>query len=412
MRVRRTNWLGMVVGGLSLGLALVGACSAGGGSGRGGASEGGGASGASGQGGAGATGGNGPGAGGTGGDIFPTTGSGGAGGALPDADTCASVSSEAQAGKQPADIIIAVDTSGSMSEEIAEVQANLNVFAQLITASGIDVHVVLIADATMCIPAPLGSGSCNGMDEKLPNYRHVVQTVASTDALQQILNMHPQYKDVLRPNAVKTIAVVSDDDSDLGATAFTNQLLALDPTFTGYKFDAIVSFEGGEQCIFQCGFGACPTCPFTCCDKSSFACEPISAAEGKVYKQLVQQTSGVLGNLCIQNFDPVFNDMATAVVSEAKISCDYPIPVPPDGTTIDPKKVNVKYTNSNGTETTIYNVPTGQAGCGTTGGWYYDVPAAPTKITVCANTCAALQGDVGGKVEVLFGCETQIKPPE
>ncbi|MRG94961.1 hypothetical protein [Polyangium spumosum] len=408
MRVRKTNWLGMIVGGLSLGLALVGACSAGGGSG-GGATNG---TGASGQGGAGASGGNGPGAGGMGGDIFPTTSSsGGAGGGLADADTCASVSSEATAGKQPADIIIAVDTSGSMNEEIAEVQANLNKFAQIITASGIDVHVVMIADATMCIPAPLGSGSCNGMDEKLPSYRHVVQTVNSSDALQQILTTYPQYKDVLRPNAVKTVAVVSDDDSDLGATAFTNQLLALDPTFAGYKFDAIVSFESPEACIFTCAFN-CAACQNTCCDKSSFACEPISAAEGKVYKQLVQQTGGVLGNLCVQNFDPVFNDMATAVVSEAKISCDYPMPTPPDGSTIDPKKVNVVYTNSNGTKTTIYNVPAGQADCGNTGGWYYDVPVAPTKITMCENTCAALQGDAGGKVEVLFGCETQIKEPE
>ncbi|HVK63738.1 MAG TPA: vWA domain-containing protein [Polyangium sp.] len=411
MRVRKKHWLGMVMGGLSLGLALVGACSASGGSGSGnGGSDGTGASGASGQGGAGASGGNGPGASGSGGDIFVGSSSG-IGGGLPDADTCASVSSEATAGKQPADIIIAVDTSGSMDEEIAQVQANLNKFAQLITASGIDVHVVMIADGTMCIPAPLGSGSCNGMDEKLPSYRHVVQTVASTDAFQQILTTYPQWKDMLRPNAVKTVAVVSDDDSDMAANTFTNQLLALDPTFQGFKFDAIVSFEGSEQCIFQCAFN-CGACPFTCCNKQSPLCEPISASEGKVYKQLVQQTGGVLGNLCIQNFDAVFNDMATAVVSESKISCDYPIPIPPDGTTIDPTKVNVVYTNSNGTKTTIYNVPTGQGGCGNTGGWYYDLPGTPTKISICQNTCAALQGDAGGKLEVLFGCETQIKPPE
>ncbi|MDC3954722.1 vWA domain-containing protein [Polyangium jinanense] len=410
MRVRKTNWLGMIVGGLSLGLALVGACSASGGSGSG-ATDGAGASGASGQGGAGASGGNGPGTGGSGGDIFVGSGSG-TGGGLPDADTCASVSSEATAGKQPADIIIAVDTSGSMDEEIAEVQANLNKFAQLITASGIDVHVVMIADATMCIPAPLGSGSCNGMDEKLPGYRHVVQTVASTDAFQQILNTYPQWKDVLRPNAVKTIAVVSDDDSDMSATNFKNQMIALDPTFSGFKFDAIVSFTSGDLCPLECGFFACPNCANPCCNKVSPVCEPLSAAEGKVYKELVQQTGGVIGDLCTQNFDPVFNSMATAVVSEVKISCDYPIPVPPDGTTIDPTKVNVVYTNSNGTKTTIYNVPTGQADCGNTGGWYYDVPGAPTKITMCQNTCAALQGDAGGKVEVLFGCETQVKPPE
>jgi len=402
MRVRKKDWLGWIALGLSLSLVFAGACSASGRSGT----EG---SGASGQGGAGA--GNAQGPGGSGGDPVFTTSSG-AGAGLPDADTCASVSSEAQAGKQPADIIIAVDTSGSMNEEIGEVQQNLNKFAQIITASGVDVHVVMIADATMCIPAPLGSGACNGADEKLPGYRHVVQTVASSDAFQQILNTYPQWKDSLRPNALKTFAVVSDDDSAMGASAFASQLVALDPSLTGFKFDAIVSSQSGDLCPLQCGFFACPNCANPCCNKVSPVCEPLAADEGKVYKDLVSQTGGVLGDLCLQNFDPVFNDMATAVVAEAKISCDYPIPPPPDGESIDPTKVNVLHTSSGGTQTTIYNVPTGESGCGNTGGWYFDDPAAPTKITVCANTCAALQGDPGGKVEVLFGCETQIKPPE
>jgi hypothetical protein len=388
------------VGCLSLGLSFLAACSAatrGVDGGQGGASSG------SGNGGVMVS------SSGMGGDpIFATSSNTGSSssGIQPDA-SCASVSSEAQAQLQPADIIIAVDTSGSMSEEIAQVQQNLNKFAQIITASGVDVHVVLIADASMCIPMPLGNGSCNGADENLPNYRHVVQTVNSTDGLQVILNTHPDWKDVLRPNATKTIAIVSDDDSDLAATAFINQLVALDPTFTGFKFDAIVSFDMCSPfCVINCA-----TCTSSCCNKAQF-CSPISAAEGKVYKQLVMQTGGVIGNLCIQNFDPVFQDMAKAVVTDAKISCEYAIPTPPDGQTIDPTLINVVHTSGSGTKNTIYNVPNGEMGCGTTGGWYFDNAAAPTKIIVCSNTCAALQSTSGGKVEVLFGCATEVKVPD
>src|SRR5262245_15744943 len=164
-------------------------------------------------------------------------------GVTPDA-SCAALSSSAQAKLQPADIIIAVDTSGSMDEESAQVQANLNAFATIITNSGIDVHVILIADSGVCIPAPLGSGACGGGGEKLPNYRHVVQGVASTDAFEVILATYPQWKSSLRPNATKTLAVVSDDNSDMSAAQFTASLLALDPpTFQGFKFDAIVSFD-------------------------------------------------------------------------------------------------------------------------------------------------------------------------
>ena len=40
----------------------------------------------------------------------------------------------------------------------------------------------------------------------------------------------------------KTIAIVTDDNSDISAATFTAQLLALDPpTFDGFKFDAIAS---------------------------------------------------------------------------------------------------------------------------------------------------------------------------
>ena len=396
---------------LSLSGALANACSAS--NGTTGASQGAGGSGTSTGSGGGASTGSLVTSSGVGGDLMITTGNGGSstGSVDPDAG-CAFTSSEASSKPQPADIIIAVDTSGSMDEESAQVQQNLNNFASLIINSGIDVHVILIADASVCIPMPLGSGACNGADEKLPSYRHVVQGVASTDALQKFIDTYPLWKDSLRPDATKTFAVVSDDDSDLGAADFTNQLLALDPpTFQKFKLDAIVSFDDSDVCT-ACLFGGCATCASKCCDKNLF-CSPISAAEGKVYKQLVQQTGGVIGDLCTQNFAPVFTDMGTAVIQGSSISCEYAIPTVPDGGVIDPTKVNVSYTGGGASMgTPILHVPGGAAGCGQKGGWYYDNPASPTKIIMCPTTCTALQGNASGKVDVIFGCETQISPPE
>jgi hypothetical protein len=331
----------------------------------------------------------------------------GTGGLDPDA-ACASASSEAESGLTPADIIIAVDTSGSMDEESAQVQANLNNFAQIIAASGIDVHVILIADASVCIPAPLGTGSCPG-DESLPGYQHVPQGVSSNDALSLILSTYPQWKGSLRAGATKTLAVVSDDDSDLDAASFTAQLLALDPpTFEGFQFDAIVAFDDPAVCS-ACFFN-CAACQSKCCNTNLF-CTPISAAEGTVYKQLVDQTGGVIGDLCAQDFDPVFQDMATAVVQGSTVACVYDIPPIPDGGMIDPTKVNVSYTGSSGMPQTIGYVPGGAADCGAAGGWYYDDPASPTQIFLCDLTCTAVQGDPNGKIEVLFGCDTVIADP-
>src|SRR5262245_17184359 len=155
---------------------------------------------------------------------------------------CAETSSEAKVGFAPADIIIAVDTSGSMGDEAQWTQANMNAMVQAIVGSGIDAHVVMISSSAICVPAPLGSGTCPN-DEKLPNYRHVPQNVGSTNALSVLLTTYPQWQTSLRPNATKTFVVVSDDNSSMSASAFTNQLLTLDPTFQGFKFDGIVSFQ-------------------------------------------------------------------------------------------------------------------------------------------------------------------------
>lgn len=343
---------------------------------------------------------------GNGGGINPSSN----GGSTGQGGSCAAVSSEAKPGIQPADIIIAVDTSGSMSEESSFVQTNLNQFASIIANSGIDVHVVLIADGSVCIGAPLGSGNCPA-DENLPGYRHVQQVVNSTDGLQVILNTYPQWAPSLRPDATKTVAIVSDDNSDLAANGFVSQLIALDPTFQGFKFDAIVASTEPTDCIFTCTLNGCATCANPCCDKSAF-CTPLSAAKGTVYEQLVQQTMGVLGDLCLQDFGPVFQDMATGVITGSQVSCSLDIPTP-DGGTLDPKKVNVKYTpGGNGNPSSILNVPGGAADCGPNGGWYYDDPQNPSQIVLCPATCTVVQADTQAKVEVLFGCETEVITPD
>jgi hypothetical protein len=413
MRYQRAFFL--AVGLFPIAVAVSAACSAGpsnnagGFGGQGGGNGGSGASGTAGSGAVGANGGNGQGG-------FGGVGQGGSGGIKEDA-ACATVSAEAKAQLQPADIIIAVDTSGSMDQEIQQVQANLNNFASIITGSGIDAHVILIADATMCIPAPLGSGQCNGADEKLPTYRHVVQTVASTDGLQVILQTYPQWKDSLRPGASKTIAIVTDDDSSMPAGDFTTQLLGLDPpTFQGFKFHAIASNVDPDDITFTClscainGMFSCNNCMEKCCDKM-IGCSPLPADKGTVYIDLVNQTGGIFGDLCIQDFGPVFQDMATGVVQSAQLSCEYAIPMPPEGETLDPNEVNVNYTPTGQMPKPILNVKT-PADCGVQGGWYYDDPAAPKKIIMCPSTCDTLKADATGKVDVLFGCETVIKPPE
>jgi hypothetical protein len=245
---------------------------------------------------------------------------------LPDA-ACQALSIQADNQVQPADIIIAIDNSGSMDEEAIWVQQNMNGFSQQIVAAKIDVRVVLISsypgdENGICIDPPLGAGGCPTQDSKPPSFLHLNQEVSSHDALEQFVATYPQYRSVLRPNATKHFVVVTDDESDVPAATFTRDILARDPAgFANFKFHGIFSYTEGNN----------------------DHCDGLSAGEGKIYKQLVMQTGGVSGDLCLQNFKPVFDQLGKAVIGGSKLACEWTIPPPPPGKTFVPNQTNVSY---------------------------------------------------------------------
>jgi hypothetical protein len=352
--------------------------------------------------------GNGTGNGGSG--NFGAVGNGGGGGINVGGDSgsgnsggfsgseCAGVTQTANNAVVPADVIWTIDTSCSMTEETAAVRANMNKFSQLISNAGVDIHIVLIAeefkpspfpgiipDEGICIDAPLGSGQCPN-DTKQPTFLHLFQTVNSTDSLQLILSTFPQWKGALRPNSMKIFTVVTDDNSALPAQGFIDGLNALDPTLIKPSLWKLY----GVFCFTDC---------------------PSAAKPGDVYGQLVNLTGGVGSDLCLQNFDPVFNQLAQGVIASSVLDCGWTIPPVPQGETFDKNKVNVVFTSGDGSESKIPKVNS-PADCATTGGWYYDDDANPTSVLLCPDTCSAIQADPNGKIDIQFGCQTITAVPQ
>jgi hypothetical protein len=314
---------------------------------------------------------------------------------MPPADAaCAAVTQEAEITKQPADIIWALDNSGSMTTEAQAVQNNMNIFAQQIIASGIDVHVVILSAPQtiilgipigngVCVAAPLGSGQCPA-DSLAPKYLHLPVTVGSWDALNLLTSHYGEYKAMLRPNASKTFVVVTDDEATAAPNnspaAFTAAVNALDPVlFAKWTFS-------GVYCSM-----ACANC----------------SAVGNVYEQLKQQTGGVSGDMCTTDFAPVFKALAQAVITGSKLSCEWAIPPPPVGQMFDPKLVNVIYTPNGSAPRDLFNVPSA-TDCAAQGGWFYDDNAKPTKVLACPATCTEIQADLKAKIAVAFGCKTKV----
>lgn len=84
-------------------------------------------------------------------------------------------------------------------------------------------------------------------------------------------------------------------------------------------------------------------------------------------------------------------------------SCDFTLPQPPAGQTLDINAVNVVFTPSGGSPQTLsYN-----AACTGGAGWHYNNPTAPTQIVLCQSTCDTAKADKGGKIAIAFGCATK-----
>ena len=368
--------------------------------------------GAGGGGGAVASGGLGPGSGGvilgsTGG--APPFGASGGGGAVKpgvDAGACGRVIQKTENVRAPVDIIFGIDTSGSMMEEVAQVQQNLNAFSQQIIAANVDVHVIILASLQTgvvpggaavdgpCIGAPLGSGRCPD-DSKPPAFVHLNAPVASWDVLDVYVNRYPEYKAHLRENSLKTFVTISDDNAD-SATHPIGFILPPPVHHTADSFiTAVAALEPGSPMWSNWRYSGIYS--FTLCPPSQFG------AVGVVHADLVQKTKGVAGDLCLQNFQPVFDVLAAEVVTGSKIACDWSIPPPPNGEKLDVNNTAVQFTVNGVQEPPLPKIADG-ASCAGHEAWYYDNPAAPTRVFACPAMCQRVQAAKNAEVAVLFDC--------
>lgn len=360
------------------------------------------------------------------GSLILSNGGSSNGGSMGTADgSCAEVVQQAEkrSGGR-ADIIFALDNSGSMQEEAIALQNNMNAFSQQITATGIDAHVIVISSGPpggvgatcqlldficwanlfsawgnangICIDPPLGlAGACPaGNDSNPPNYLHLFQEVDSHNALGQLQAQFPSYQSMLRPDAAKTFVVVTDDEATPpDANAFKTWVDS-QPIFQSatWRLSGIFCLTGSSNC----------------------------ANVGTTYIQLADMTGGIKGDMSQfasgqvdAQFKSVFDSVANAIVADARpVDCEWGIPVPTDGTQIDFNTVNVHYLPGGDAtqEKSIYWVANASSCTTDYYGWYYDDPAHPTRVKACPDVCQVMQADTSAVVQVLFNCAREEPP--
>jgi hypothetical protein len=326
-----------------------------------------------------------------------------------------------------ADIIFVLDNSGSMTEEAIAVQVNMNRFSQIISDSGIDAHVVVISSGPpsgqsglcapldfacwaslggssngVCVDPPLGTpGACPDGDDTnfATGYMHWREEVGSHNALAMVESTYHGWQGMLREDAAKTFVVVTDDENS--------------PPPTGAEFTTWVNSQPlFQQALWRFSGVFCVTDGSNC------------ANIGTTYTQLVAQTGGIQGDLAQfstgqidAQFAAVFDSLADAVIADAvPVQCEWLIPEPPVGQTLDPDMLNVKFTRGTGQTETLYGVGddgTGVSACPPAAdylAWYYDNPTSPTRVIACPDTCPVLQSDDAAEIQVQFGCDRE-RPP-
>jgi hypothetical protein len=336
---------------------------------------------------------------------------GGTSDANPDAP-CQAVSQEVKTEALPVDIVWAVDTSGSMLDEAVALQENINAFSKQISDARIDVHVVMLAEEqllgiTICVGPPLGTGDCTapGGDSKPPTFfHHPTAVVDSWNGALNFVDKFPDYRQYLRPNSLKYLVMVTDDDGAAfpgipfpvtcgrycdNPAAFIKDVTAL----------PMMQTAGGAPAWKMSGVYAQTQC--------------LNATRPAVFwKSVIDQTGGVHGDLCActdsaacaQTFKAVLDSLGKTITTAAKpLDCEYAIPPPPANQTFDEEKVNVDLTINGGVEG-IGWVKDAAACHPDLGGWYYDDNANPTRILTCPKSCEKIKATVNGSVSVAFGC--------
>lgn len=311
-------------------------------------------------------------------------------------DECAQSRVEATQTPRAGNVVFVIDTSGSMDEEAALVQQNINRFVEETTSAGLeDYRVVMVSEPSFVeVPDPLRT------DQK--HFRYIEEEVGSSEPLADLLKRFDDYKAFLLPDVMTHFVVVTDDESSVTADNFIAQM---DEKIDGeFRVHSVASPPTGTMPTVNpndlisviTGLVNRGGCSGPNGDASASGVENYKAA---------QKTGGLTFSICADDWTSLFTELASEVA--AAVPCTLEIPAATTGELLDLARINVVFTPpTGGAGQTLLNVGS-EAGCGSKQGWFYDDPASPTHISLCESSCTAAGS--GGALDIALGCMTRVQ---
>lgn len=338
---------------------------------------------------------------------------------------CVGVHSDVPISRRPVDIILVVDNSASMTDEIVSIQNNINSsFSDVLLRSGLDYRVVVVgrhgsaaSTQSICISRPLSTVDCNPVAPAMPGinpgrFYHYSIEIGSLNSFTQLLqsyngvlkdefNLAPAgWSQWLRSDAFKIFLEISDDNSSTLEDAFESQLFALSPKHFGdaskrnYVWHSIIGVQENSPANKPWK----PTDPLQMlrCTRGSGAVNP-----GLAYQRLSIKTGGLRYPICEHySFNTIFSEIAAGVADTSKVLCDFAVPTPPAGEKVDLRSVVVEYTPG-GTGFTSKLTQVADVTACSLSSFYID----KDRIYLCPDVCRLVQADPKPKLQTVFDCE-------
>ncbi len=357
-----------------------------------------------------------------------------------EAEACALERADTVQFKEPVDIIVVVDNSASMEQELSSMELNINQnFASILEESQLDYRMIVLTlhrrfprtgygqSATMlCVTEPLSSvEDCTAAPEPAfsDHFFQYSTRIESDDSFDVLLdtfeppfdsedredefgNAPLGWSEWLRPGIKKVFLELTDDDEDMASADFVRALSELapehfgaDPEQPSFVFHSIVGIAPKAE----------PTEPYQpgealengTCTKGSLALPNA----GETYQELSRLTGGLRFPICVPAaYDVVFREIAGKVIAQSNLACDFPVPEAPAGRTLDLDRVSVAIEHeTTGAATTLLGQARIAAECASDA-FFID----GGRIQLCPDVCSAVRGEEGARVDVLFGCESSI----
>jgi len=248
----------------------------------------------------------------------------------------------------------------------------------------------------ICNGALVPNVSCNPLDYGQPVVP-IAPLPGNKDALNQAINDKDPDGDATptQPSLEGTLIYAKQYAKD-NPTRLVHVLFATDGAPNDCTFNTI----DGAAVAAATAFGNAPAVPTFVLGIGDLGDLNAIASAGGTGEAYLANGATVAAKLVT-----VFNEI------RANGACQFQIPQPEAGQTLDYDRVNVYYTPLTSTEKVAVKYVGDAASCDPVeGGWYYDdtTKVNPTKILLCPATCEGVKLSEEG-VEVLLGCKTILK---